>query len=197
MSDAGPSGSDRELAFEAARNPSSRAGQRAAARLLESYVEPLYAWCFRLTGRREDALDLAQETMVAACRSLHTFQGRASFKSWLFTIARYRLAHAARRKRLAVESWEDFDRVVSDGPETEAVALAGLEEDRVIAFLGEVLDQDERTVFWLRCFEDVPVDEINRMMNLPGRSGARGVLQTARRKLKAALAQRRSGEGAP
>jgi DNA-directed RNA polymerase specialized sigma24 family protein len=44
-------------------------------------------------------------------------------------------------------------------------------------------------VLWLRCFEKVPVDEITRMLGITEASGARGVLQRARRRLRAALAE--------
>jgi len=47
-----------------------------------------------------------------------------------------------------------------------------------------------REALWLRCFEHMPVDEIGRVMRLENASGARGLLQRARRKLRAALAQR-------
>ena len=40
---------------------------------------------------------------------------------------------------------------------------------------------------WLRAYEGMSVEDITRMMKLNGASGARGLLQTARRKLRAAL----------
>jgi len=45
----------------------------------------------------------------------------------------------------------------------------------------------EQKAIWLRCFERLPIDEITGMLGIEAKSGARGMLQTARRKLKAAL----------
>ena len=51
-----------------------------------------------------------------------------------------------------------------------------------------VLDPEEQEAFALRYFEQLVPDEITRLMGLSARSGARGVLQRARRKLAIALA---------
>jgi len=51
------------------------------------------------------------------------------------------------------------------------------------------LEPLERWTLWLRCFERMPVDEITRVLRIDRASGARGVLQKARRKLRAALGE--------
>ena len=52
---------------------------------------------------------------------------------------------------------------------------------------------EEQKAIWLRCFERVPIDEITRLLGIEASTGARGVLQRARRKLRTALD--RSGVG--
>src|SRR5262249_23559439 len=53
------------------------------------------------------------------------------------------------------------------------------------------LDVNERAAIWLRAYEGMSVEDITRLLSLDGASGARGVLQTARRKLRTALARSR------
>ena len=50
-------------------------------------------------------------------------------------------------------------------------------------------DAREQEAIYLRCFERLPVDEITSLLSITGASGARGLLQSARRKLRAALAK--------
>jgi RNA polymerase sigma-70 factor (TIGR02960 family) len=60
----------------------------------------LQVHCYRIVGSVQDAEDLVQETLVAAWRGLERFEGRASLRSWLYTIATNRcLNHLRDRGR--------------------------------------------------------------------------------------------------
>ena len=61
-----------------------RQGQEEAYRqLLSRYEGYIYSLCYRLTGDREDALDLAQESMVRVVTGLPGYQVNRPFKPWL------------------------------------------------------------------------------------------------------------------
>lgn len=51
--------------------------------LLGRYEQYIYGLCHRLTGNREDALDLTQETFIKVLNGLRGFQANRSFKPWL------------------------------------------------------------------------------------------------------------------
>ena len=89
--------------------------------------------------------------------------------------------------RQAARADVDLDALPANDPGPEAWAEAQSDRERVFAAMREHLEPVEQMALWLRAYEGASVQHITRMLKLDGASGARGVLQTARRKLRAAL----------
>ncbi len=165
-------------------------GRQAASDLLERYWERVYVWCLRLARDHDRALDLAQESLLLAYRRLETFEGRSSVGSWLFVITRNCCCSALRR---ASPIWEEEDRlegVADPAPDPGETLERRIEEDELLELARRHLDPIEQEAIWLRCYEGLPVDEVTRLLEVEGPSGARGLLQRARRKLRAAMETR-------
>ena len=58
----------------------------AFAELVKRYQDRVYSFALRMTGNPDDALDLAQETMIRAYRALKTFNRGAPFSPWIYKI---------------------------------------------------------------------------------------------------------------
>ncbi len=75
--------SDETRHLEAAR----RGDSREFSKLAEPYRRELQVHCYRILGSLQDAEDMVQETMLRAWKRLKTYEGRASFRAWLYKIA--------------------------------------------------------------------------------------------------------------
>jgi RNA polymerase sigma-70 factor, ECF subfamily len=187
---------DEELVRRYQSDPAGEAGRTAASELFERYWERVYLWCYRRIGRHEAACDAAQDVLLSAYESLRSFQGRCRYRSWLFTIMRNRCFRVLRRRSLIRDEEVEVDRIRDSGTSVDALLIELEDEEEILELIRKTLDPVEQTAIWLRSFERLPIDEITRRLNIGGASGARGVLQTARRKLHAALVKRAGlGEG--
>ncbi len=100
-----------------------RRGDRSAAdALVRAHYDGLYVYIWRQVGQSEDALDLTQESFIAALQSLGTYDHRKSaFRTWLYHIASHKVIDYRRRFRTAtvplpedLPAPEDFTAIVHD-----------------------------------------------------------------------------------
>ena len=82
----------------------ARAGDGTAfTALTEPLRRELQVHCYRMLGSLQDAEDAVQDTLLAAWQGFGGFEGRASLRTWLYTIATNRCLNARRR---AARPWD-------------------------------------------------------------------------------------------
>jgi RNA polymerase sigma-70 factor (ECF subfamily) len=185
---------DDELVRIAKRHPQDPAALDATDRLLRRWQGRVYGWCMRQLGDRERALDVMQEVLVSAYRGMPSIDDPARFPGWLFSITRFRCISEIRRRGPRWEPDEVLEGLPdeTDGPEQQLAR--GIQSERIRAAIDATLDDEEKLTVVLRYWEGLPIDEVTRLAGIRGSSGARGVLQTVRRKLRNALGSLSQGE---
>jgi RNA polymerase sigma-70 factor (TIGR02960 family) len=188
----------------------ARAGDEEAFReLTEPYRRELQLHCYRILGSVQDAEDMVQETLLAAWRSLETFEGRASVRSWIYRIATNRCLNALRARsrrpkevpamgdspeptRRIEPVWlEPYPDVLlegiadrSPGPAAHYEARESIELSFIVALQG--LPPRQRAVLVLRDVLGFRTAEVAEMLD-SGEASVKGALQRARATLGARL----------
>lgn len=93
---AGAADSTAERALIAAAQAGDR---RALDQLLRAHYSQVYAICRRMTGNDHDALDAAQDALIALTRGIQRYDGRASFSTWSYRVTTNACLDELRRRK--------------------------------------------------------------------------------------------------
>lgn len=141
--------------------------------LIVQYQHRLLRYLLYLTGNRELAEDIFQETWMRVLMRGAQFNGNSRFDTWLFTIAR-NLVIDLRRRRSMVSLDEMCDSGDEERPfevpsqeKTPFDHMATMESGQVVAEALLTLDPLHREVLVLRFHEEMSLEEIARMTRAP------------------------------
>ena len=135
--------------------------------LVDRFQGRLFNFLLRRVGSTHDAEDLTQETFVKAWQHLGRYKPRWQFSTWLFTIGgRAAVSHLrGARRRSAAPLTGDPPAPAVSGSGDPARRLSDRQECRRLWDLAdEVLSEAQRSALWLRYAEELPVNEIARIL---------------------------------
>jgi RNA polymerase sigma-70 factor (ECF subfamily) len=142
-----------------------RAGSHEAfSELVRRPQKSLLRLCMRLVGSLEVAEDVVQESFYKAYRKINFFEGRASFKSWLFQIG---VNTAKNKLRLYKRETVDIENIHAA---VSAVAEKDLVQEDIRVILKKEVDKlpdRQRMAIVLRIYEDLSFKEIAAIMECP------------------------------
>jgi RNA polymerase sigma factor (sigma-70 family) len=149
--------------------------------IVEKYQDIVFSIALKVLRNREDAEEMAQESLIKAFKSLHTFQGKAKFSTWLYRITYNTCISETRKKKYHYTSTDDIQ--ISE--EAEEMNLEGIPEEnreRYVKAALAKLPEDEYTLVLLYYFEEQSVEEISKITGLTA-SNVKVKLHRARKKL--------------
>ena len=176
----------------------------AFSQLITDQKDKIYRLALKLTGNREDAEDIMQDTFIKAIDNIDRFRGESSFGTWLYSIALNNIrAKMGRQSRVNLKSIEEYlpaghanesqhDELFEWGDPHEL-----LERQQIQEIIEEGLSEMElkySTPFVLRYMEDLPVKEVAKVMNLTLAATKSRILRARlalREKLSAALEEKK------
>ena len=135
--------------------------------LYNKYKNRVFGFLFKMTGERDVAEDLLQETFLAAYRNVFQFDRSRSFLSWLFGIAHKRTIDYFRHARVEIDHRQDAVESVGSRIDAPDDRLSNENMRQIINSAVGKLDPFQREVFMLRELGGVSFKEIAEIMNCP------------------------------
>jgi RNA polymerase sigma-70 factor (ECF subfamily) len=173
--------------------------------LYRRYASRLYAFCASLTrsSGHQDPEDLAQDVFLRVIKSAHTFDpDKASFRTWLFSIARNRCIDAGRRDKLirflpigragAQDEGRELlpeETLVDEREDVEGAVIRAAARQAVRDCIDELANADEKQALVLYYLGGKVYREIAGVLG-KSLSMARNHVQAAREKVRRCLERR-------
>jgi RNA polymerase sigma-70 factor (ECF subfamily) len=149
-----------------------RSGNRKSfSELVNRHQRALLRLSLRFTKEQASAEDIVQDSFIKAYQKIHLFEGRASFKSWLYQIA-LNTARNKYREKLFGGGDKRYDSVNVDDvslgvdPGAEVGMLKADVRKRIHVEVDRLPDR-QRMALTLRIFEDMSFKEIAQIMGCP------------------------------
>ena len=164
--DHGGLGDEAKLIARSLKQDSDAFGQ-----LVERYATIIVNLAYRMVGDRTEAEDLAQETFVAAFKSLPTFRAESKFSTWLYRIAANKCKDWLRAKRPGQGGQDvDIDEVLDHGVAAEERTPERLlSQQQVAAQLDRAIQRLPplyREAFVLKHIEGLSYEEMQEILNV-------------------------------
>ena len=190
---------DEELAGCLSRNGGKDCGEGPCEELFRRYRQRIYLWCHGYCHDVDEAVDLTQEIFIRIFDGIDSYGGRSRLSTWIYTIARNhclgRMARQGDRWRKRLLPLEDVD-----APDTGFARLLRQkeQENRLDSLLDRArsrMKDDELEAFVLHYRDGLGVKEITRVLGCENATGARTLIQNARRKFRRMTAGKEYPDG--
>ena len=165
------------------------------------YTDMLFNYGMYLSGNREQAADLLQDTYLKAFRFFDKFEAGTNAKAWLYRIMKNTFINEYRRVHRQPDMVE-FDELVTpyqmstsgkDMPDLRDMMESRMFDDEMAGAIAALPDKF-KSVVMLRDLEDMPYEEIAQLLNIPIGT-VRSRLHRARSILSARLKDYASARG--
>lgn len=151
--------------------------------IYNKYSSIVYKYVFCLTGKEDITEEIVQETFLVAVKNINKFRGDCKISTWLCQISKYiwykKLKKSKKKQEISLTNFEDTLII------EESIEENLLEKESKIQLLKKIqaLDEDTRSVIYLRIFGNLEYSEIADIMNKTS-NWARVIFFRGKQKLK-------------
>ena len=147
-------------------------------RLVSRWEKKLFNYAYRLTGNREEAFDVCQDSFIRAYEQIRQLKEPAKFSNWLFRIARnycisrYRAEQGMPRieARPDEEEGPDLENLLATAPPVRMDSGQSFETSELRLMLERAMDYlpfEQRETIVLKIFEGLKFAEIAEIAECP------------------------------
>jgi RNA polymerase sigma-70 factor (ECF subfamily) len=155
--------------------------------LVSRWEKRVYNYLLRLTGNREDALDLTQEVFLKSYQNLRKLDEPARFAPWLYRIAHNEAYSMFRKRRPETDVDEIEPEPTGIGITVGGSPVFPVELSLAVASALERLSPEQREAVVLKIYQGFKFEEMSEILSCPV-STIKSRLYTAFELLKAELA---------
>ena len=147
--------------------------EHGATAFVRKYQNFVFSAALRYLKSYDDADDAAQEVFIKALKNIKKFREESSLKTWLYRITFNVCSNILRKKKVfgffksSSESENELDdefyNLADDNPDPEQKFLNAEFEEKFMKILMK-LPEKQRETFALRYFEELPYEEISKIL---------------------------------
>lgn len=134
--------------------------------LIKRYEGVIYNTCLKLLGDPEDAEEVAQDTFIQLFHKLHQFQGRSSFKTWLYRIVhnfcKNRISKQIRKRKGQAAIEEHADHFQDDTYDTSEKK----ERLELVTRALDTLKPRDKEILILKFMSGLTIEEIAEVLDI-------------------------------
>jgi RNA polymerase sigma-70 factor, ECF subfamily len=139
----------------------------ATGELYSRYYKKVYQKCLTLVKDNDEALDLAEESLMKAFEKLDAFKGASAFGTWLYTITHRHCLGYLRRKNKSIGSRAP-ERIV----DANAYSIASQDEfdaedpQSIMLALIDNMPRKEKELLLLKYYQGESIESLQHQLNL-------------------------------
>jgi RNA polymerase sigma-70 factor (ECF subfamily) len=148
-----------------------QADEEALKVIFRRYKDGLFNFALRFAGNRADAEDAVSHSFMMVCEKKYVIRPQASFKTWLYTVARNNCLSKIRHRNKFYSLWLPKN----DSDEETAIDIADprtprdqLDQNEISALLQKAihkLPEEQKEALLLREYQGFSYEEISQVLN--------------------------------
>ena len=137
----------------------------AFSHIIERHKDHVFNLALRISGNREDAEEVAQDSFMKAYRALAAFKMKSSFATWLYRIVYNTAVSQLRGRKKGVLSIEEFPADAADfrGSSQDEEEADTEYRNSLVNFALQKISEEERAVISLYYYEEMDTEEISQV----------------------------------